>query len=128
MKMGKAIFLLFLLIAGIGGLYFKGYMDQSVVELKNGAVITADKTWESDGLIYYKIEDEVDLFKKVEVARFGKPELETLLRHAKFELAPFFAKANTEFKSFVKDTSDSISQNIVWVIGKQIALYHILLF
>ena len=117
MKMGKAIFLLIILTAGIGAFYLKGYMDRSVVELKNGAVITADKTWESDGLIYYKIENEVDLFKKVEVERFGKPELETLLRHAKFELAPFFAKTNTEFKSFAKDTSDSISQNIVWVIG-----------
>jgi serine/threonine protein kinase len=117
MKMGKAIFLLIILTAGIGAFYLKGYMDRSVVELKNGAVITADKTWESDGLIYYKIENEVDLFKKVEVERFGKPELETLLRHSKFELAPFFAKTNTEFKSFAKDTSDSISQNIVWVIG-----------
>jgi hypothetical protein len=34
MKMRQAIILLFLLLAGIGGFFLKGYMDTDVVVLK----------------------------------------------------------------------------------------------
>jgi len=117
MKIRQAIILLFLLIAGIGGFFLKGYMDTEVVVLKGGTVIAVDRSWESDGFVYYEIEDEVNFFKTLEVENFGKPDLGSSLRRAKFKLSRILAKTNTEFKSFAQDTSESISQNIVWVIG-----------
>ncbi len=117
MKMRQAIFILVLLIAGIAAFYLKGYMDMHVVVLKGGTVITANRSWESDGFVYYEIEDEVNFFKSREVESFGKPDLESSLRHAKFKLSGLLAKTNTEFKNFAQDTSDSINQNTVWVIG-----------
>ncbi|MGD9239955.1 MAG: hypothetical protein PVG69_08020 [Desulfobacterales bacterium] len=117
MKMRTAIFLLFLLIAGIGGFFLKGYMDTDVVVLKGGTVITVDRSWESDGFVYYEIEDEVNFFKSLEVENFGEPDLESSLRRAKFKLSRLLAKTNTEFKGFAQDTSESISQRTVWVIG-----------
>jgi hypothetical protein len=92
--MGQAIILLFLLLAGIGGFFLKGYMDTDVVVLKDGTVITV-----------------------VEIEGFGKPDLESSLRRAKFKLSRLLSKTNTEFKGFAQDTSDSIRQNTVWVIG-----------
>jgi serine/threonine protein kinase len=117
MKIRQAIILLFLLIAGIGGFFLKGYMDTEVVVLKGGTVITVNRSWESDGFVYYEIEDEVNFFKTLEVENFGKPDLESSLRRVKFKLSRILAKTNTEFKSFAQDTSDSIIQNTVWVIG-----------
>ena len=117
MKMRQAIILLFLLLAGIGGFFLKGYMDTDVVVLKGGMVITVDRSWESDGFVYYEIGDEVNFFKTIEIEDFGKPDLESSLRRAKFKLSRLLAKTNTEFKSFAQDTSDSIRQNTVWVIG-----------
>ena len=117
MKMRQAIILLFLLLAGIGGFFLKGYMDTDVVVLKGGMVITVDRSWESDGFVYYEIGDEVNFFKTIEIEDFGKPDLESSLRRAKFKLSRLLSKTNTEFKSFAQDTSDSIRQNTVWVIG-----------
>jgi len=117
MKMRQTIILLFLLLAGIGGFFLKGYMDTDVVVLKGGMVITVDRSWESDGFVYYEIGDEVNFFKTIEIEDFGKPDLESSLRRAKFKLSRLLAKTNTEFKSFAQDTSDSIRQNTVWVIG-----------
>ena len=117
MKMRQAIILLFLLLAGIGGFFLKGYMDTDVVVLNGGMVITVDRSWESDGFVYYEIGDEVNFFKTIEIEDFGKPDLESSLRRAKFKLSRLLSKTNTEFKSFAQDTSDSIRQNTVWVIG-----------
>jgi serine/threonine protein kinase len=117
MKMRQAIILLFLLIAGIGGFFLKGYMDTEVVVLKGGTVITVYRSWESDGFVYYEIEDEVNFFKTHEVESFGKPDLKSSLRRAKLKLSRLLSKTNTEFKNFAQDTSDSIRQNTVWVIG-----------
>ena len=117
MKMRQAIILLFLLLAGVGGFFLKGYMDTDVVVLKDGTVITVDRSWESDGFVYYEIGDEVNFFKTLEIEGFGKPDLESSLRRAKFKLSRLLSKTNTEFKGFAQDTSDSIRQNTVWVIG-----------
>jgi serine/threonine protein kinase len=92
-------------------------MDTDVVVLNGGMVITVDRSWESDGFVYYEIGDEVNFFKTIEIEDFGKPDLESSLRRAKFKLSRLLAKTNTEFKSFAQDTSDSIRQNTVWVIG-----------
>ena len=117
MKLRQAIFLLFLLIAGIGGFFLKGYMETDVVVLKDGTVITVDRTWESEGFVYYEKEDEVNFFKSYEVETFGKPDLESSLRRVKFKLSHLLAKTNSEFKSFAGDTADSIREKFVWVIG-----------
>jgi len=117
MKLRHVIIVLFLLIAGTGGFFLKGYMDTDVVILKGGTVIAVDRSWESDGFIYYEIGDELNFFKKTEVENFGKPDIESSLRRAKFKLSLVLAKTNREFKTFAQDTSDSISQRTGWVIG-----------
>ena len=117
MKLRQAIFILFLLIAGIGGFFIKGYMETDVVVLKDGTVITVDRTWESEGFVYYEKEDEVNFFRSYEVENFGKPDLESSLRRVKFKLSRILAKTNTEFKNFAGDTADSIREKFAWVIG-----------
>ena len=117
MKMRQAVLLLLILIAGVSAFLIKGYMDKSIVVLKSGSVITADESWESDGLVYYQIENEVNFFRKFKVESYGKPDLESSLRHVKFKLSRIFAKTNAEFKNFASETSDSISQNTFWVMG-----------
>jgi len=117
MKMRQAILFLFLLIAGTGAFFLNEYMDTHVVVLKGGTVFTVDRSWESDGFVYYEAGDEINFFKSSEVESFGKPDLESSLRYAKFKLSGLLGKAKAEFKSFARETSDSLSQNTVWVFG-----------
>jgi serine/threonine protein kinase len=117
MKKRQAIFLALLLLAGIAAFYVKGYMDRSVVVLQNGTVIFTDQIWESGGVIFYEVENEVFVVNKFEVKSFGKPDFESIVHHAKFIVSSLSAKTNSEFTDFAEDTSDSITQNMIWVIG-----------
>jgi len=117
MKMRQAVLLLLILIAGVCAFFIKGYMDKNVIVLKSGSVITADETWESDGLVYYQIENEINFFRNYKVKSYGKPDLESSLQHVKFKLSRIFSKTNADFKNFASETSASISQNTVWVVG-----------
>ena len=117
MKMRQAILLLFILIAGVCAFFIKGYMDKNVVVLKSGSVITVDETWEDSGLVYYQIDNEVNFFRSFKVESYGKPDLNSSLRHLKFKLSRIFAKTNSEFKHFASETSASIRQNTIWVVG-----------
>ena len=117
MKMRQAVLLLFILIAGVCVFFIKGYMDKNIVVLKNGTVITVDETWEDNGLVYYQIDNEVDFFRSFKVESYGKPNLDSSLRHIKFKLSRIFAKTNAEFKNFASETSASIRQNTIWVVG-----------
>jgi serine/threonine protein kinase len=116
MKIRQAVLLLLLLIAGVCAFFIKGYMDKNVVVLKNGSVIIVDETWEDNGLVYYQIDNEVNFFRSVKVESYGKPDIDSSLRHLKFILARIFAKTNAEFKNFASETSASIKQNTIWVI------------
>ncbi len=117
MKKLPTILLALLLFSGITAFYASGYMDRSVVVLENGTVIFADQMWESGNVILYEVKNEVFVINKVEVKRFGKPDFETIVDHAKFIISRLNTKTNSEFKTFTKDTSDSIIQNTIWVIG-----------
>ena len=111
------ILLALLVLAGIAAFYANGYMDRSVVVLKNGTVIVADQTWESGDVIFYEVENEIYIVHKFEVKRFGKTDFESMVQHVKFIISRFSAETNSEFKNFAEDTSNSIIQNAVWVIG-----------
>jgi hypothetical protein len=117
MKKLPTILLALLLFGGITAFYSSGYMERSVVVLENGAVIFADQIWESGNVILYEVKNEVFVVNKSEVKSFGKPDFETIVDHAKFILSRLGTKTNSEFKIFAKDTSDSIIQNTIWVIG-----------
>ena len=117
MKKLPTILLALLLFGGITAFYSSGYMERSVVVLENGPVIFADQIWESGNVILYEVKNEVFVVNKSEVKSFGKPDFETIVDHAKFILSRLSTKTNSEFKIFAKDTSDSIIQNTIWVIG-----------
>ena len=117
MKIRRAFLLLLILIAGVCAFFIKGYMDKNVVVLKNGSVMTVDETWEDNGLVYYQIDNEVNFFRAFKVESHGKPNLDSGLRHLKFKLSRIFAKTNSEFKNFASETTASIRQNIIWVVG-----------
>ncbi len=102
-------------------------MDQNLVVLKNGTVMTVAETWESGDIIFYEIEDEVFIADKFEVESVGKPDLESILKHARFKVSELLAGTNDEFKDFANDTTDSFNQKSFWVIailGATGLLYH----
>jgi len=117
MKMRHAILLLLLLMFGIGAVYLNGYMDRNVVVLKNGTVITADEIWKSGNVILYKIDDEVFTANKIEVESYGKPNSESMLKHARFKVSRLLISANDEFKDFANNTTASFGQRSFWVIA-----------
>jgi serine/threonine protein kinase len=117
MKTRQAILLLCIIAVAIGAFFLRGYIGKSVVVLRNGSIITADETWQSGAYIFYEIEGEVFSFNRFEVESFGDADLEFFARQIKNKLFSLFVKTNSEFKNFASDTSDSVSQNVVWVIG-----------
>ena len=116
MKKRPMILLALLLLGGIAAFYANGYLDRNVIVLENGNVIFPDQIWESGNVILYEVEDEVFVANKFEVKSFGKPDFETIVQHAKFIISRLSTQTNSEFKNFAKDTSDSIIQNMIWVI------------
>jgi hypothetical protein len=117
MKTRQVILLLLLFMVGIGAFYLYGYMDQNLIVLKNGTVMTVAETWESGDVIFYEIEDEVFTADKFEIESFGKPDLESILKHARFKVSLLLAGTNDEFKDFANDTTDSFNQKSFWVIA-----------
>jgi len=117
MKTRQVILLLLLFMVGIGAFYLYGYMDQNLIVLKNGTVMTVAETWQSGDVIFYEIEDEVFTADKFEVESFGKPDLESILKHARFKVSLLLAGTNDEFKDFANDTTDSFNQKSFWVIA-----------
>ncbi|MEJ2101447.1 MAG: hypothetical protein P8X68_15935 [Desulfobacterales bacterium] len=117
MKKRPMILLALLLLGGIAAFYANGYMDRNVIVLENGNVIFADQIWESGNVILYEVENEVFIANKFEVESYGKPDFETIVQHAKFIISRLSTQTNSEFKNFAEDTSDSIIQNRMWVIG-----------
>jgi len=117
MKKHPTILLALLLFAGIAAFYINGYMNRKVVVLDNGTVFFVDQIWNSDGVIFYEVENEVFVLNKFEVRRFGKPDFETAVQHAKLIISRLNTKTNSEFKDFTKDTSDSLVHHTIWVIG-----------
>ena len=117
MKTRQVILLLLLFMVGIGAFYLYGYMDQNLIVLKNGTVMTVAETWESGDIIFYEIEDEVFIADKFEVESVGKPDLESILKHARFKVSGLLVSTNDEFKDFANDTTDSFNQKSFWVIA-----------
>jgi serine/threonine protein kinase len=117
MKMRQAILLLMLLIVVSGAFYINDYQDRNIVVLKDGTVITVDQIWKSGKFILYKINDEVFTVNKVDVERYGKPDSESMLKHAKFRLSLLLTNANTQFKEFANNTQVSFVRRSYWVIG-----------
>ena len=117
MKTRQVILLLLLFMVGIGAFYLHGYIDKSVVVLKNGTVMTVAEAWESGDVIFYEIEGDVFIADKFEVESFGKLDFESMLKHARFKVSLLFANTNNEFKDFANDTTDSFNQKSFWVIA-----------
>ncbi len=117
MKTRQVILLFLLLMVGVGAFFLNGYMDQEVVVLKNGNVMTVDETWDSGNAIFYEIDNEVFVVNKLQIDHYGKPNLESTLKHAKFKISSLLANTNDDFKNFAKDTSHSFDQKSFWVIA-----------
>jgi serine/threonine protein kinase len=117
MKMRQVI-LAFLLVAfGAAAVFLNSYMKNDVVIMKSGAVISVNRTWDSGNAIFYQIGRETFVARKFEIDYYGKPNLRSLLRHAKYEMSRHFVKSNDEFKNFAKNTSHSLGQKSIWVIS-----------
>jgi serine/threonine protein kinase len=117
MKMRRAFLLLLLLIVVIGAFYINDYQDRNIVVMKDGTVITVDEIWKSGRFILYKINDEVFTVNKFDVESYGKPDSESMLKHAKFRLSLLLTNANSEFKQFANNTTVSFGRRSFWVIG-----------
>jgi len=117
MKTRRVILLVLLFIVGIGAFYLYGYMGSHLVVLKNGTVMTVTETWESSDVIFYEINDEIFVANKFEVEYFGKPNVESILKHAKFTISSLLSGTNDEFKNFASHTTHSFSQKSFWVIA-----------
>ncbi|MGD9134936.1 MAG: serine/threonine-protein kinase, partial [Desulfobacterales bacterium] len=117
MKMRRAFLLLLLLIVVIGAFYINDYQDRNIVVMKDGTVITVDEIWKSGRFILYKINDEVFTVNKFDVESYGKPDSESMLKHARFRLSLLLTSANSEFKQFANNTTVSFGRRSFWVIG-----------
>ena len=117
MKKHPTILLALLLLAGIATFYLNGYMNRNVVVLNSGTVFFVDRTWDSSDVIFYEVENETFVINKSEVKSFGKPDFEIAAEHLRFIISRLSAKTHAQFNDFAKDTSNSIIQNTIWVIG-----------
>ena len=115
MKMRRAFLLLLLLIVVIGAFYINDYQDRNIVVMKDGTVITVDEIWKSGRFILYKINDEVFTVNKFDVESYGKPDSESMLKHARFRLSLLLTSANSEFKQFANNTTVSFGRRSFWV-------------
>jgi len=117
MKMRRVILVFVLVAVGAAALFLNSYMKNDVVIMKGGAVISVSRTWDSGNAIFYQIGRETFVAGKSEIDYYGKPNLRSLLKHAKYEISRHFTESNDEFKNFARDTSHSFSQKSVWVIS-----------
>ncbi|MGD9056822.1 MAG: hypothetical protein PVJ41_00350 [Desulfobacterales bacterium] len=117
MKMRQVILAFLVVAVGVAALFLNSYMKNDVVIMKNGTVISVNRTWDSGNAIFYQIGRETFVAKKFEIDYYGKPNLKSLLKHAKYEMSRHFVKSNAEFKTFAKDTSHSFGQKSIWVIS-----------
>ena len=117
MKMRQLILLVMLLGICIGALFLNGYMKNDVVVMKNGIVITVQRTWDSGNVIFYQLDSETFVANKYEIDHYGKPNLKSLLKHARFVISRHFENTNHNFKDFANDTSHSFGQKSFWVIA-----------
>ena len=117
MKMRQVI-IAFLLLAVAGAvLFLNSYMKNDVVVMKNGTVISVNRTWDSGNAIFYQVGPKTFVAEKFEIDYYGRPNLKCLLKHAQYEISRHFVKSNDEFKTFAKDTSHSFGQKSIWVIS-----------
>ncbi|MGD9349118.1 MAG: hypothetical protein PVF71_05645 [Desulfobacterales bacterium] len=114
----RQVILTFVLLAvGAVALFLNSYMENDVVIMKSGAVIRVKRTWDSGNAIFYQIGQETFVAKKFEIDYYGKPNLRSLLKHARYEMSRHSRKNNNDFKDFAKDTSHSFGQKFTWVIS-----------
>ncbi len=115
--MRQVILFILLIIVGVGVLFLNDYLKNDVVVMKNGTVFAVQRTWDSGNAIFYQIDNETFVANKFEIDHYGKPNLKSLIKHAKFELSRHFVNTNNEFKNFADDTSHSFGQKSFWVIA-----------
>ncbi len=117
MKMRQVILFLLLGIGGAGAIFFNGYMEHDVVVMETGAVLSVNRTWDSGNVIFYQIDSDTFVANKDEIDYYGRPNLNAIIKHAKFEISRQFRNSNDDFKNFADDTSHSFSQKSFWVIA-----------
>jgi hypothetical protein len=67
MKMRQVILTFVLLAVGAVALFLNSYMENDVVIMKSGAVISVNRTWDSGNAIFYQIGQETFVAKKFEI-------------------------------------------------------------
>jgi serine/threonine protein kinase len=127
-KINKTSLVLILLLAiGVG--LFHDLILKEVVLLKNGQVITAEKTWETGQSIFYEKKDNIHVIPKDQVVQFGGPNLTLSLRAAQLRVVEYYGRARKRVGRFIEVSGVSGDQHFALALGAAaLALVSILVF
>jgi hypothetical protein len=127
-KINKTSLVLILLLAVAVGLFHDLFLKELVL-LKNGRVITAEKTWETGQSIFYEKKDNIHVVPKDQVAQFGDPSLTLSLRAAQLRIVEYYGRARKRVGRFIEASGVSPDRHFALALGAAaLALVSILVF